>query len=376
MKILIVSKLYPPMVTASDQLLCQGVVEKLRTRGHQVEVLTSDFLAETVAPVKEIHRKLHLTTDFQGPDEGAPTLARVSRINAWHTADLLDELAPDLVFCWSLNRLGTGPLLEAQRRGIPVTYAINDEYSSLSDLAQLRAPSIAVKTEALKRELLDQGAPVERAEVIHQGLPLEKFSYKPALRAPGQTFKLLYVGRLSRTQGVETLLETLPLVDPGVHLTLVGEALPDYRRELDEIVKRHRIQKRIRFLGWRFNGQVVADYHSHHALVFPSGGDELFGPRRLEVMACGCPLVSTTRGGNAELLREGRNALPYVAGDPRSLALQISRLVADEPFRRALAEQAREYVARYHSMDVYVDRLESWLMKAKDNHPSWEPLPG
>lgn len=65
----------------------------------------------------------------------------------------------------------------------------------------------------------------------------------------------------------------------------------------------------------------------------------------LEVMACGCPIVSN-RGPNVEwLLTDGENAL-LCDSTPQSVASTLERLLTDDALRRKLVRQGIEFAAR------------------------------
>lgn len=393
MKILIVSNLFPPIVFGGYEILCQQVVQLLRERGHEVEVVTSDFMANSAATDPRVHRTLKLTTDFPRPGESVGQVDfslrgqdRVGRLNAQQFKQVALEFQPDLVFCWCLNRLGAGVVLEAETMGLPVYYTINDEHTrqfryttsprSLRQCARSMAEKLyssstfrnasqvkmTVISQALKKNLLKLGAPVERANVLHQGVDLETFAYRPSQRQPGELLRLLYVGQLSEVKGVHTLLRAVAQLPFPFRLSVVGTGVPDYLDQLKQLVKEHQLGDRVDFLGKLSREEVAKAYARHHVLVFSSEWDEPFGLTHLEAMASGCAVVSTTTGGSSELIHHGNNALAYSAGNAKELALRLSELYGNETGRRELLRRGRDYVKKHHSLRGYVGRLEAWLL--------------
>ena len=63
MRILIITNLYPPQYLGGYELLCYQVAEYLMAQGHQVEVLTSDFMSEGELE-KGVSRSLKIFQDF------------------------------------------------------------------------------------------------------------------------------------------------------------------------------------------------------------------------------------------------------------------------------------------------------------------------
>lgn len=276
-------------------------------------------------------------------------------------------------------------MLEGEKRGIPVHYTINDEHprqfrytteiKGLKDLARrsleefytsatfrkLQKVKLAVISHALKKNLLNQRAPVDTAKVIYQGVDLEMFPCKPLKRGQDEPLKLLYVGQLSKVKGVHTLLKAMTKLEGPSQLTIVGTGVPEYVNQLKQFVRDNDLSRRVRFAGKLSHSEVVKAYSAHHILCFTSEWEEPFGLTHLEAMASGCAVVSTTTGGSAELIRHNLNALAFQAGSSDSLALAITRLQFDEKLRKQLQIQGREYVEKFHSLKTYVESLESWL---------------
>jgi len=225
---------------------------------------------------------------------------------------------------------------------------------------------IACISQALKNKLLHQGTQVGHAEVIYQGIPLEKFPFNPT-SYDGGVFNLLYVGQISKTKGVHTLIKALGEVNqrsPGqFKLRVVGSGVPEYQVSLEALVEELGLHNGVEFLGRVPHQQVAEFYQSSHGFVFPSEWDEPFGLTHLEAMACGAAVISTTTGGSAELIRHGENALAFPAGDFEELARHIESLMSDEDFRLGLITRARDYVERKHSIDVYTKNLENFLRR-------------
>ncbi len=401
MNVLVVSNLYPPVVFGGYEILCAQVVERLRARGHTVHILTSRFRATEVPADPRVRRTLELTTAFPLPgqpvgrvDFRMATQHRTALANVQHTREALLALRPELVFCWSLNRITLGPVAAAQLAHVPVVYSVNDEHPRqfrpvrrprgarelarflaeravwpLATLAWYRRFPVAVISAALKRNLLGHGVPFEHAAVIHQGVPLERFPYRPHVRAPGAPLRLLFVGQLSRAKGVHTALKALAEArDAGeraLQLSVVGDGVPEYEHELRAFVRAAGLAEHVRFLGRLPHEALPAVYHDHEVLIFPSEWEEPFGLTHLEAMACGTAVVSTTTGGSAELIRHEGNALAYPAGAAPELAARLRRLAQDEALRQALVAAARRDVETRFSLAGYVTALENFLAAAR-----------
>jgi glycosyltransferase involved in cell wall biosynthesis len=398
MRILIVSNLYPPVVFGGYEILCRQVTEKLKSRGHEIEVLTSDFGADEVALEPGVHRRLALTTDFPKTGEDVTwvdftlaTMHKVALRNEPAVLSRIDEFHPELIFCWCLSRLSLAPIWAAQRRAVPVCYTLNDEHpKQFRFVASPGSPRSAIKamlerhvyakatlyqasrfpitaiSQALKDKLIAQGLPFQHAQVIYQGVPLEDFTFRPRRREPDEALKLLYVGQLSQTKGVHTLIEAaaqLRQAQPelSLELSIAGTGVPSYVESLRQLVHERDLSDRVQFLGKVPHAEIASVYRDHHVLVFSSEWDEPFGLTHVEAMACGCAVISTTTGGSRELVKDGLNALAYQAGDKLDLAQKIKQVADDEEKRWKLLGQARRYIEENHSLDGYVSQLETFL---------------
>jgi glycosyltransferase involved in cell wall biosynthesis len=111
-------------------------------------------------------------------------------------------------------------------------------------------------------------------------------------RIPGenQPLRVLFVGNATIAKGAPYALEAMQLVGDVAKLTFCGG--------VDETVRRwagHRLHAHT-VLGWHSRSSLAEVYASHDVLLFPTLGDS-FGFVALEAMACGLPVITTTRAG-------------------------------------------------------------------------------
>ncbi len=401
MRILIVSNLYPPAVLGGYEILCAQVAERLAARGHAVAVLTSDFrpdgpsaaMSDGAKPFGNVWRDLNLIVPF-----GKPLgRARVQHLNVFRrnraaTARRLAAFKPDVVFFWSQRRLSLGTWRAATERGIPCALTLNDDYlayyrpapfeirprklaswaldrSALKGLTWkgLDFSRVTTISRALQTGLIAQGVPVEGARVIYQAIPLERFPAKSDPGALHDPLRLLYAGQVHDYKGVHTVVEALGLLTAEgrrMNLSIVGGGEPDYLARLKTLARDLGVAEKVLFQGRVKSEKLPGLYREADLFVFPSDWEEPFGLTHLEAMASGTPVVSTTRGGTAELIAEGRNALTFNAGDAAGLAARLRWLSDHDSERRELAQSALDDVRRRFNMDRYVDDLEAWLGEA------------
>jgi glycosyltransferase involved in cell wall biosynthesis len=391
-RILVITNLYPPHVLGGYEILCSQVVERLREHGHDVLVVTSDHgTGVHDAPAEGVSRSLRLYAPFTR----RAGLERHRRLatdtwNARVTARAVRDFRPDRVFVWSQLRLTLGAARAAERSGVPVCYALNDEHlagyvpvpsgpsprsivGSVVDrslLRRLTASTLELRhvtciSHRLRHNLVARGVPVSHARVIYQGIPLARFPRKAgAERRPGP-FRVLYTGQLHADKGVHTLVEAVGRIaarrgQDALSLTVVGAGARDYTAALE----RAAATMPITFLGFQDHERLPAVYRDHDAFVFPSIWQEPFGLTFLEAMASGTPVVSTTGGGHGECLIDGDNALTFEAGNADALACCLERLMASPWLGHRLADAGRQLVESHLNLDCYASGLEAFLETA------------
>jgi glycosyltransferase involved in cell wall biosynthesis len=166
----------------------------------------------------------------------------------------------------------------------------------------------------------------------------------------------VYVGRLTRTKGLLTLLEAWERVPAPAELVVVGagDLEPELRARAD-----HRLPGRVRFAGVRHD---VHEYlQAADAWTLPSFGEGL-PMSLLEAMATGLPVVTTPVGGIVDVVRAGDNGLLVEPGQAAALASALGRALAAGEDARRMGRRARETVlARFGLPSVgqaYLDLFE------------------
>src|SRR5687768_14191238 len=124
MRLLVVSNLYPPHHLGGYEMACELAVERLRARGHEVRVLTSDYGLAGPATDGEVYR--WLTTDLgRGPKplaRRALGLLKKEARNQRAFRRVVREFKPDLAYFWNLGNVSVSLALAARRIRLPPRY--------------------------------------------------------------------------------------------------------------------------------------------------------------------------------------------------------------------------------------------------------------
>lgn len=185
------------------------------------------------------------------------------------------------------------------------------------------------------------GADRDRIAVVAPGIDLSTFFPMPKEDArrkigfPGQRL-LLFVGRLERLKGVETILRALPMaIDRRHHdvkLLVLGEDSRDAEQSekdrLRSLAVELGVAGSVEFLGSVAHHELPYFYAAAEACLMPSYS-ESFGLVGLEAQACGCAVIASNVAGLASVVREGVTGYLVDGHGTADWADRIQRLLND-----------------------------------------------
>jgi len=176
---------------------------------------------------------------------------------------------------------------------------------------------------------------------------------------------LLYVGTLAEWQGLETLLQALPLIrerHPAV-LRLLGPGRSRHRKALRKAARKLGIEEFVELGEAVPHHAVPAEIQAAVVCIAPLALNDrnlvqgCCPLKVLEYMAAGRPIVAANLPVVRELMREDMDGLLFFPGDPADLARQVTALL-DNPDRAAqLGEQAAQRVREHFTWHAAVKRL-------------------
>ena len=231
--------------------------------------------------------------------------------------------------------------------------SINDKMLEMRRNQQLEL--LLVGSTAMREELIQNGFPAERVEVLHYVVRMPQRSMAPI----PQENRILYVGQLIRGKGVDLLLRALPFLGCDYELTIVGAG--NAQPELERLHQKLRLGDKVRFAGW-VNPQDLTEYYARSkVLVVPSRWPEPFGMIGLEAMHHGRPVVAFEVGGIPDWLDHGVTGFLAPEQDVLALANALEKLLRDPALCTKLGEAGQKRVHAEFSFENYLDRLEGFL---------------
>src|SRR3954463_7380340 len=130
MKILALTNLYPPHYLGGYELICWMVLNELRTRGHEVRILTSDHYVpgKPESPEAHVERSLRIHGFYGHPWLGIAHLRRLEEHNNNTLRSAIRKHRPDLVYVWNMGGLSKSMVLTLQKLGIPTVFYLSDHW--------------------------------------------------------------------------------------------------------------------------------------------------------------------------------------------------------------------------------------------------------
>ena len=219
---------------------------------------------------------------------------------------------------------------------------------------------------AVRRAVLDAGAPLSSGRVRYQGVDCSLFTPGPRARSAARPLTLLFVGRLHPSKGPDVALEALANVRSrgrAAELVIVGEADdPAYDAALRQQAAQLGVTAHVTWRGKLNREQLPDVYRSADVFLFVSRlAHEGQGLTYLEAMACGVPVVASPSGGAREFLTQYPIARLTAACDGVSFGDEILKIADDSVDTTRLAAAAMVTVREHASLDAYIDVIEQEL---------------
>lgn len=393
MRILAIGTLYPPHHQGGYELIWQGIMRRALAEGHDARILASDHLRGGDHPEHEVdvHRTLRTYWDWEKHSPPPLSLAqrwRLERHNAEQLRHHLGEFRPHVVSWWQMAGMSLSLIERVRRAGIPSLLTVLDQwpvYAPQGD-AWLRSwrrvssfaraldgvfgfPTQLDLTEAgrflfissyLREAAARAGIEPADADTVPAGIHARFLSPTPP--SPWG-WRLLYVGRVERTKGVDVALGALSRLPAKATLTVAGDGDPRFLEELHGQARTAGVLTRVHFRGAVPPDELPDIYGDADVVVFPPRWEEPWGLVPLEAMGMNRPVVASATGGSAEFLRDGRNALLFSPESEDELAARIRQLAADPALRRRLCEEGIRTAAD-HTAAGFERRVLAELVRA------------
>lgn len=203
---------------------------------------------------------------------------------------------------------------------------------------------VVVTSQYAADEFRNTGA---KLELVPLGVDLETFHPSRGMPADDGVLKLVYCGRLSREKMPQLAIATaVELHRRGHRMRMDVYGAGPHEAMLREVAE----DAPVFFHGFVETRRDVARCYAQADVSLSVSPTETFGLAVLEALACGTPVVTSTRGGGRELVTESSGA--WGSPDPESLADAVESLRPRlGPQLRADARARAERYTWQHTID-------------------------
>lgn len=367
-RILIGTDTYPPDVNGAGYFT-HRLAAGLAQRGHEVHVICPSHkgpaVRETVDGVT-VHRLrsrpilLHPTMRFVVPGTVRTAIA-----------DIVDEIAPEVVHVQGHFPIGRACLTAAKDVGLPVLATNHFMPDNLlhhiriptrlrkwvaarawADAARVfqRADHVTTPTELAAKVFTDNGFGGE-IEPVSCGIDLSRF--QPRTDGIGRArahfgladrHTILFVGRLDEEKHIDELIKALPALRRRVDAQLVVAGTGAQRDNLTALAADLGVSAYVKLLGFVPDDDLPRLYQAASMFAI-AGRAELQSIVTLEAMASGLPVVAVDAVALPHLVRNGRNGYLFTPGDVEGISTRLEAILSSPDQIRAMGATSRAMAA-------------------------------
>ena len=222
----------------------------------------------------------------------------------------------------------------------------NELYNSLDALIFV--------SETARRIFMSGKPAVDESRIVVVPPAVPAHPVTPLSREEGE-FRVVFAGRLHPEKGLDKLLEAFVGMPENARLHIVGSGSPrcetEYRRKAFSLG----ISQRVVWHG--HVGDPLPLMASANAGVLPSLVAESFGLAVLEFMQCGVPVVASSGGGPAEIIKDGKDGILVPPGDVAALHKALMSLCQSPQACAAMGRSAARKAADDYAYNKFANHI-------------------
>ena len=368
---------YPPAPGGAETVV-SAYSEGLHSKGHNVEVITTDLYTETPFAKKNMPTKVsgipvsrHSAFSISGeahyvlaPGMITSFLKKEADIIHTHSYGYFQNHA-----AWIKEKLQSTPWVITPHFhpswsmwGGSKRRTLREFYDLKVGKPTLEAADLITCVSRHERDMLvkEIGLKEDNIKIIYNGIYWDDWKNIPDPSIFRKHFPkvsdkfIIFAGRLATNKGIPDLIKAISLEGSKRFDLVVMGADMGLGEDLDKLalsknVKMHRI-------GHVDDETYRSALSAAEVLVLPSEY-EAFGIVLLEAAAARTPVVAASVGGTSEAMSEGKNGLLVDYSDPKSLSEAIFTILDDDKLSKELGSFGRDF-AKNFSWSNIVDLIE------------------
>jgi colanic acid/amylovoran biosynthesis glycosyltransferase len=229
---------------------------------------------------------------------------------------------------------------------------------------------VLVRSESLRRAVIDLGCDPAKIEIQRTGIPLEEFLFRERTFVAAPTeWRFVQAGRLIEKKGLPVTLRAFAVFlgkHPNATLTIAGDG--PILAQLQRLAHELKIERSVSFTGFISQEQLCETYYRSHIFLHPSqtghdGNQEGIPNSMLEAMASGLPAFATQHGGIPEAIENGVSGVLVPERDHKELAQVLLDSTQDPVFLSRIAQSGAEVVRKNFDLRAQAQRLEEIYLR-------------
>ena len=228
---------------------------------------------------------------------------------------------------------------------------------------------VLVRSESLRRAVVDLGCDPQKIEIQRTGIPLEEFPFRDRALPKNGEWRFVQAGRLIEKKGLPVTLRAFEVFVrqyPNATLTIAGEG--PLLRELESLARELKIAERVSFPGFLSQQQLREIYYRSHIFLHPSqtgrdGNQEGIPNSMLEAMATGLPVFATEHGGIPEAIEHGVSGVLVPERDEFALVETLLEAVREPRFLSGIAQTGADAVRKKFDLQQQAQRLDETYLR-------------
>ncbi len=228
---------------------------------------------------------------------------------------------------------------------------------------------VLVRSESLRRAVINLGCDERKIEILRTGIPLDQFPFRERTVPHNNEWCLVQACRLIEKKGLPVTLRAFAIFKekyPQAVLEIAGEG--PLLASLKNLASELNLAESVRFRGFLSQNEMRDLFYRAHIFLHPSetgsdGNQEGVPNSMLEAMATGLPVFATKHGGIPEAIENGVSGILVSEGDFGALAEKLLKAAQRPDSLGGMALAGADRVAREFNQSNQVRRLEDCYLE-------------